>query len=280
MTSSKLSYLIAVFLIPLFPIVFALYRPPLNRYAIGLVLLFVVTFYGGYLVFDASNGFTNTKGVARAALENAEPEVFQILEDALPSLRKIQPEMRLPIIDLSIPALRFLSEGQYDAFKEIVKQLIDADEQVDIFEYALQRVLVHHLDPVFSEKPKPRPANYYAIRGLEKETSIVLSILAWKGHGNEFEASLAFQAAAEKIAAPKATFELLPEEACTWEQLDAALDKLNEGSFKIKKWLLGAALACLMHDREITVEETELFRAIADSLDCPVPPWVMPNDFS
>jgi hypothetical protein len=29
-----------------------------------------------------------------------------------------------------------------------------------------------------------------------------------------------------------------------------------------------------MHDREITVEEVELFRAIADTLGCPVPPWV------
>ena len=206
--------------------------------------------------------------------EQAEPEVFQTLEKALPNLGRIQPEMRLPIIDLAIPALRFLSKNQYTAFRVVVKALTDADEQVDIFEYALQRVLVSHLDPVFSGKPKRRAANYYAIRGLEKETSTILSVLAWKGHGNESEVAAAFQSAAEKIAAPKAVFELLPEAECTWEQLDTALDKLAEGSFKVKKWLLGAALACLMHDREITVEEVELFRAIADTLGCPVPPWV------
>ncbi len=208
--------------------------------------------------------------------EQAEPEVFQTLEKAIPNLGQIQPEMRLPIIDLAIPALRFLSKGQYAAFRAIVKALTDADEQVDVFEYALQRVLVCHLDPVFSGKPKRRAANYYAIRGLEKETSVVLSVLARKGHGNESETAAAFQSAAEKIAAPKAVFELLPEAECTWDALDAALDKLAEGSFKVKKWLLGAALACLMHDREITIEEVELFRAIADTLGCPVPPWVVP----
>jgi len=83
------------------------------------------------------------------------------------------------------------------------------------------------------------------------------------------------QAATEKIVAPKATFELLPEEEFSWENLDSALDKLAEGSFKVKKWLLGAALVCLMHDREITLDEVELFHAIADTLDCPVPPWVI-----
>jgi hypothetical protein len=212
--------------------------------------------------------------------EQAEPEVFQTLEKALPDIGKIRPEMRLPIIDLAIPALRFLSPNQYIAFRTIVKELIDADEQVDLFEYALQRVLVRHLNPVFSGNPKPRPANYYAIRGLEKETSVVLSTLARKGNEDENAAMEAFRVATEKIAAPKAVFEFLPEEACTWNQLNAALDKLNEGSFKVKKWLLGAALACLMHDRTITVEETELFRAIADTLGCPVPPWVVPAEFS
>jgi Zn-dependent protease with chaperone function len=204
----------------------------------------------------------------------AEPEVFQTLEKAIPNLGQIQPEMRLPIIDLAIPALRFLSKNQYAAFRTIVKMLIDADEQVDLFEYALQRVLVCHLDPLFSDPPKRRAANYYAIRGLEKETSTILSVLAWNGHDSEAEVAAAFRAAAEKITAPKAVFELLPESECTWEALDAALDKLAEGSFKVKKWLLGGALACLMHDREITVEEVELFRAIADTLGCPVPPWV------
>ena len=80
------------------------------------------------------------------------------------------------------------------------------------------------------------------------------------------------------ITAPKADFRFLEEGECGWENLDAALDKINESSFKVKKWVLGAALACLMHDREITIEEVELFRAISDTLGCPVPPWVAPAE--
>ncbi len=227
-----------------------------------------------FLLLD-SDGTIRSKQMA-IIKEQAEPEVFQTLEKAIPNLGAIQPQMRLPIIDLAIPALRFLSKGQYAAFRAVAKALTDADEQVDIFEYALQRVLICHLDPMFSDAPKRRAANYYAIRGLEKETSVVLSVLAWKGHASESDTTAAFQSAAEKITAPKAVFALQPEAECTWDALDAALDKLAEGSFKVKKWVLGAALACLMHDREITVEEIELFRAIADTLGCPVPPWVVP----
>ena len=210
--------------------------------------------------------------------EKGEPAVFQTMEKALPNIGNINPEVRLPIVDLAIPALRFLSPDQYAGFRDIVQALIDADEQVDLFEYALQRVLLHHLDPVFSGTRKPRPTNYYAIRGLEWETSIVLSVLARKGSADPQEQVAAFTAAARQIAAPKTDFRFLEEDECDWENLDAALDKINEGSFKVKKWVLGAALACLMHDRQITIAEFELFRAIADTLGCPVPPWVAPAE--
>jgi hypothetical protein len=70
----------------------------------------------------------------------------------------------------------------------------------------------------------------------------------------------------------------MEEGECPWELFDEALDTVNEGSGQLKKLILSAALTCLMHDREITVEETELFRAVADTLDCPVPPWVTPME--
>ncbi|MDF7806485.1 M48 family metallopeptidase [Pontiellaceae bacterium B12219] len=206
----------------------------------------------------------------------AEPDVFQTLEKALPNLGKIEPALRLPIIDLTIPALRFLSVGQYRAFIQVVKALVEADEQTDVFEYALQRILTHHLDPLFEGRTRKRPANYYSIRGLVPETSVLLSVLARKCHTFGVEAASAFLAAIEVIDDPKSEFALIDQSECTWEKLDQALDKLNEGSGLVKKQVLSAALTCMLFDREITIEEVELFRAIASTLDCPVPPWVTP----
>jgi len=206
----------------------------------------------------------------------AEPEVFRTLEKARPNLGTLDPALRLPIIDLTMPALRFLSENQYEAFMTVVNALVEADQKIDIFEFALQRVLQHHLDPVFGKAPKRPMVNYYGIRGLLPEASIILSALARKCHDFGVDASAAFLAGADVIQDSKAKLQMLDPEVCTWDDLETALNKFNEASSLVKKEILAAALACMMHDHEISVSEVELFRAIAVTLDCPVPPWVTP----
>ena len=54
--------------------------------------------------------------------------------------------------------------------------------------------------------------------------------------------------------------------------LDAALDRLTRLSPRAKREALRAVLVTIRHDETIEVEEIELFRAIAATLDCPVPP--------
>ena len=201
--------------------------------------------------------------------EKADEQVVDELEKTLSTLVEITPEMRLPIVDLAVPALRQLSQDQYILFRVILRPLVDADGVVSIFEYALQRVLTCVLDPLFCGG-RQHAASVYAFCGVQKEIACVLSALARLSP----DATEAFEEAVMKIPDNHAQFTLLPEVECGWESLDEALDKLAGASFYIKKWTLASALVCLMHDREITVEEVELFRAIADSLDCPVPPWL------
>jgi hypothetical protein len=40
----------------------------------------------------------------------------------------------------------------------------------------------------------------------------------------------------------------------------------------LKQQLIGACARVIMFDREVTVDEAELLRAIADGLGCPMPP--------
>lgn len=210
--------------------------------------------------------------------QNAEPEIVSLLQSTLQQLNPIAPELRLPIIDLTLPALRMMAHSQYLPFRNLVKKLIDADAQIDVFEYALQRALTQYLDHHFNDQPHRLPINYYVIQGLTQEVSIILSTLAHRGDPNAATARSAFTAAAEKLPASRNNpFVFLSATDCTWEKLDQALDKIAEGTPNIKKWVLGAALTCLMHDHEIRIEEAELFRAIAGSLDCPVPPWLAPG---
>ena len=65
-------------------------------------------------------------------------------------------------------------------------------------------------------------------------------------------------------------------EKCGLKGLDASLDRLSAASPKIKEKILKACIACISADSLIRVEEAEMLRAIADSLDCPIP-TVFPN---
>lgn len=55
-------------------------------------------------------------------------------------------------------------------------------------------------------------------------------------------------------------------------RIDAALNRLNQGAPQIKKAILGACAETVAADGGIQENEAELLRAIADTLDCPIPP--------
>ena len=65
---------------------------------------------------------------------------------------------------------------------------------------------------------------------------------------------------------------LLPSKAIELSLLDKVLNLLNQLKPLQKPLVLKAMAKCVTHDNQIHPEEAELFRAIADSLDCPVPP--------
>jgi tellurite resistance protein len=67
---------------------------------------------------------------------------------------------------------------------------------------------------------------------------------------------------------------LLPRDECGLEQVSAALDRLALAVPQIKKNILEASVRVVGADGVIEEREAELLRAIAETLDCPVPPFV------
>jgi tellurite resistance protein len=56
--------------------------------------------------------------------------------------------------------------------------------------------------------------------------------------------------------------------------VDTALERLNQAVPQIKKNVLNACVQVIAADGEIQEMEAELLRAIADALDCPMPPFL------
>jgi hypothetical protein len=68
--------------------------------------------------------------------------------------------------------------------------------------------------------------------------------------------------------------EVLAQADCKLAELDLALDDLARLKPRFKAILLKGCLALIMVDEDYTADEGELLRAIADTLDCPMPPLV------
>jgi hypothetical protein len=102
----------------------------------------------------------------------------------------------------------------------------------------------------------------------------LLANVAAFGHETGTSAAAAYQAGFAKIgerAGNAPSFEP-PASARDLARLDAALAKLADLKPGAKRRVLDAVLATIEHDGKLAAEEIELFRAVAASLDCPVPP--------
>lgn len=177
--------------------------------------------------------------------------------------------VRLPLIDLVIPALRELSPGQYGLFKRNLDALIRMDRKINLFEWALQKILYHNLEPQFTGK-KPRAARHGSLAAVQPHIETLLSLLTHACVGDQ--QSEAFDAARRELDMPDVA--MIPRERIDLEALGTAVDELALLKPLIKPRLLKACLACITHDQAYSPEETELMRAVADTLDCPMPPYL------
>ncbi len=191
-----------------------------------------------------------------------------------PEVQAIATHTRLPLVDLALPGLRHLSPAQFQQFRAAVQKLVESDGEIDLFEYVLQKIVLRHLEPHFQQARKPT-TQYYAIKPLAGDCAVLLSALAYLGQEEPDQVRFAFQQGANLLSyAAQAELQLLPEEQCELAQVDTALDRLGQAVPQIKKNVLNACAQTVAADGVIQEMEAELLRAIADTLDCPIPPFI------
>lgn len=177
---------------------------------------------------------------------------------------------RLALADMLLPALKRLSPSQYDAFRDTVEGLIQADRRIDLFEYMIRTMVLRRLDVQFG-RAKPIAPRCNSLAALQSPLVVVLSTLAHAGQAAEADAQSAFQ---QGIARIGDGLSMLAKDQCSLGALDEALKQLAQAAPNLKKTILDACVACIAADGKVTIREAELLRAVAAMLDCPVPPVV------
>jgi len=202
----------------------------------------------------------------------ADPHIPPLLGDLGPKVESLGPKAHPTLLDLAMPAFRQMAPAEAGRLIVHVEKLINADQRVTLFEYTLGKILRKALIPVITGKTDKAPINYYSFEAMIPHISVLLSTLVHAGYKTDEMKQMAFFAGAKAMNISMKDMILQPEKNLSFEKLDKVLDTLRQAAPAIKKRLMEGLAACAAVDQVVTVEEGELLRAIADTLDCPVPP--------
>lgn len=199
--------------------------------------------------------------------EHLPEQEFQQLRPIISAAASQHAGLRLPLVELCLPALKQLSAEQQQLFLECMNVLISADKKISLMEWALHQIVLHN------NYRAARIERNLNLKQLPGECSVLLSLLAYAGAASVADAETAFAHAEAELKFSNLV--LLPKDQVQLADLDKALTQLNRVKPLQKPQLLKAMSQCVLQDNRVTLVEAELFRAIADSLDCPVPPLIL-----
>jgi Zn-dependent protease with chaperone function len=206
--------------------------------------------------------------------QRIEPAIHAQTVALYPDVATVAAHARLPMVNLALGSLSSMFEEDYVEFAQALDWLIKSDGKIELFEFVLQKIILRHLAPQFGFGPKTR-VQFYTLAPLLPDCAVILSALANVSSGEAAEIQKAFDSGRASLATTaEPDVRLLPAEQCGIDDIDAALNRLAQALPVIKKALLTACVQVVGADGVILETEAELLRAIADTLDCPMPPFV------
>ncbi|MBX9899840.1 MAG: M48 family metallopeptidase [Burkholderiaceae bacterium] len=233
------------------------------------------------LLGAARDPFAASALVVALLLDDSDGSSFQIQKNLLLSsaanqcslslllfdlLKTVPRNMRLPLLDRAMPALKSMSDAQRMSLLGLVSRLIAADKKVSHGEFVLQTVLDRRLSP---GAERSVPVKFARLEDCQHEVRLLVG-LVYRSRSKE----LPFATLADKVKAS------LP--ALSWvveaQQLDAetdffvvraALQRLNQLAPLVKPILIRVLL--LIAEEPISPASSELLQAICAAIDAPVP---------
>ena len=216
---------------------------------------------------------SDDEGVRGRQLEGLDPGMVNEVLQLSAKSGGVSSAQKIALVDIAIPTLRHLSPDQYRGFRAAVQKLVEADGQIALFEYTLQKILLRHLDLYFTNSTGA-VVRYRSMMPVLPDAGVLLSALATSEPGDAAGRDAAFEAGVRELLVKPSSFPLARSETIDLSAFDNALNRIAEAAPDVKRTILTACGAVVMSDGQVNDQQVELLRAIADTLDCPIPPFV------
>lgn len=181
-------------------------------------------------------------------------------------------QLRLPLLDISLPAIKKLDNVSLTTLMLLIDELIESDAKVEPFEAAARAIVIGRIKKLLGIKTSVKGGD------VAKDLSILLGVLAREGGSDEAGAKKAFEAAASELGALGAGVAWPDAESATGAAFEAAALRFSVRSYADKRTAIKAFVAAATEDSRIRVAEAELVRAAAELMGVPVPPIVCDSD--
>lgn len=192
------------------------------------------------------------------------PEVAERTRTLCEQTSGLDARHRLPLLDLALPTLQDLDLESRVSFLDLLRRAIDADAQQTLLELCYRKIAEHALAP---RPTVSRARQVYSVQGYAEALAPVFSALA----NQNVNPDRAYQIACEKLRIRRIC-DRMPSPAP--EELDRGFDMLLTAPRPIQKRILDAAATCVATDAVIEPAEHELLRALAATMNVPLPPAV------
>jgi hypothetical protein len=208
----------------------------------------------------------------QALRKMAPPEIVEQVLAAEKEIKAIPPVFYFPVLELALPTLRGMSPAQYAGFKRYLQTLVEVDGKLTIFEFAIQKMVTHHLGAYYSRlKRQPFIKN---MNSLVPHLVNFLSILAKTGQKGAQNACKAFEAGFARLKSAGVVKKEAYSEKVSFKDADEALDKFTLAAPGMKRVIFDACCETALFDKKVTIREAELLRTAASIMDVPVPPFL------
>ena len=105
-----------------------------------------------YAMLLSNDETTRATQLAELA-KRVDPAIAQKTAALFPDVSQAAAHAHLPMVNLALGTLRHLTAEQFNQFSQTLEWLIGSDGKIELFEFVLQKIILHHLAPQFGQAP-------------------------------------------------------------------------------------------------------------------------------
>lgn len=211
----------------------------------------------------------NRERQAQLIAQRISPTVSSAVSALEQDVDSLEPQQRMPALLRVFPALRQLTREERLQLMACLNSLLAGEQRVALQSYVLRKLAQVHLHDDLEPGARARRATLDAV---QKDAQVLFSVIARHGHSDSISARRAYEAGMHRLYPRERPAYAAPER---WAAaLDAALSRLDQLAPIAKEQVVEGLVATVTHDRQLTIGEAELLRAVCATLHCPLPPLV------